>query len=214
MKLVNLFLVLFLSCALANADESHEDHAHESEQMGHKEGSHNHDSHDSHEDHDEDEDKHKEKGHDHDHESDDKNHSDDSHDHSSNTDDHGKHAEHEEENGAIGAGKGILEKGENGFRLADEAIENFGLKYFRVDTNRFNIDASAVVKVLDKKYLFRQRDGWFKKIPVDILSKSKSKYSVSLQGIMPQDKIVIAGVGFLRTAELVVEEGVAHGHSH
>ena len=202
MKTFFIVIALLLSLASVNAEEGHEDHEHAPEVT---ESSHGHDKHEDHDEHTEEES----------HEHDEGNHGEDtdeeSHDHSAEGE---KHDEHEEENDSIGPTKGILAKSENGFRLTDVAMKNFGIKYKKINSSRFNISESAIVKVLADKYLFRERDGWFKKIPIKIESKTGDQYLVSISDMKSQDRVIIDGVGFLRTAELVVEEGVAHGHSH
>lgn len=213
MKTFFIVMALLFSFALANAEEAHEDHehAHEAEESSHHQDEeahkpHNKDDHDDHDEH-----KEEEETHEHDEDSHKEEASEESHDHSAEGE---KHDDHEEENDAIGPTKGILAKSENGFRLTDVAIKNFGIKYHKIDSASFNVSESAIVKVLADKYLFRERDGWFKKIPFKTESKTGDRYLVSISDMKPKDRIVIDGIGFLRTAELVVEEGVAHGHSH
>ncbi len=107
----------------------------------------------------------------------------------------------EEEGGSVtGPDKGILEKGENGFKLAPEAIATFEMKTGTVTTSLQSLPKEVIVSIKDKKYVYRVRDGWIKRVRIN--------------DIKPGDQIVIAATGFVRTAEMVAEEGVAQGHSH
>jgi multidrug efflux pump subunit AcrA (membrane-fusion protein) len=58
------------------------------------------------------------------------------------------------------------------------------------------------------------RDQWYKRVPVKVLSKKNGRVSIELGEQLAGDQIVTQGIGFLRGAELVTEEGVSHGHSH
>ena len=101
-------------------------------------------------------------------------------------------AEHEEANSAIGPDKGILEAGEQGFKLSPEAIATFGVKF---ETIAKNAPESSIAKVKDRKYLYRRKDGWIKRIELPELNAG--------------DEIAVSGVGYIRIAELVVVEGLA-----
>ncbi len=112
-------------------------------------------------------------------------------------DEHGH--EEEGENSAIGPDKGILEKGKNGFKLSPEAVINFGITTAKVQ-NPSQIPPAAIVKVKDEKFVYRFSESWVKKLHLDDVSTG--------------DDLIITGTGFVRTAEIVAEEGMAEGHSH
>ncbi|MGE3262651.1 MAG: hypothetical protein AB7K68_12795 [Bacteriovoracia bacterium] len=141
--------------------------------------------------------------------------------HEAEADGHDEHADgeehekggHEEEGGAaIGPDKGITEKGKLGFRLAPEAIQSFELKFQDITSAEATIDSSSLVKVKEAKSLFRQRDGWFKRIPADVISRKGSTLFIRSTQLQAGDKIVTGGVAFLRTAEIIGEEGASHSH--
>lgn len=112
----------------------------------------------------------------------------------------GEHGEEGEEGGVIGPDKGITAKGPNGFTLSKEAWASFEIKIQEVDASSV-MPKAALVQIKDGKFYYRIRKGWIKRVPYT------SKFQ---QG----DQVIVGGTGFVRTAELVVEEGVSHGHSH
>lgn len=134
-------------------------------------------------------------------------------------DEHGEdkgHDDHEgeEESSAIGPEKGITKKGALGFQLAPEAEASFGLKFQPIGSATVMLPRTALVQVQNNDFVFRERGGWLKKIPVATVGRTNDSVKVRISDFTPGDRIVTAGTGFLRTAELVVEEGVSHGHSH
>lgn len=154
-------------------------------------------------DHDESEVKEDEHGHNH---AENDEHSDE-HGHS---DDHGG----EEENGAIGPDKGITAKSANGFKLSQEAIKSFALKTEPLNSETVETSEGSLVTIKDFKGVYRVRDQWIKRVPVKVLSKKNNRLTIEVSERAAGDQIVTQGAGFLRGAELVVEEGVSHGHSH
>lgn len=111
-----------------------------------------------------------------------------------------EHGEEGEEGGVIGPDKGITAKGKNGFTLSKEAWASFELKTQQMEEGA-SIPNSAVVHIKAGKYYYRIRDGWIKRVPLT-------------ERLKKGDQIITSGMGFVRTAELVTEEGVSHGHSH
>lgn len=195
----------------AHSDES--DHDHDEESTEHKD--------DEKHAHSEDEESHDHKSgsadahkDEHAHEADEGDKHEDEHAHGE-----GEHAEegeggHEEENSAIGPGKGITEKSENGFKLSEKAMKNFNITTVAVASGNMEFARSALVEIKDKKFVYRIRNGWIKKIPVRVLSKTKSKVILEISESQSTDLIITGGNGFVRTAEIITEEGVSHGHSH
>jgi multidrug efflux pump subunit AcrA (membrane-fusion protein) len=47
-----------------------------------------------------------------------------------------------------------------------------------------------------------------------VLSRAGDNVTVQSAELRPGDKVVVSGLGFLRMAEVIAEEGAAHGHSH
>ncbi len=148
-----------------------------------------------------------------------KKHEDDHSEHEDNhddehKDDHDDHAEESEENSAIGPDKGILEKGDLGFKLSPEAISNFKVTLQKVESTRFEMNRSGLIEIKDNKYVYVSRDGWIRKIPVSVISKTPNTLVLFGTDIKSGDSIIVTGGGFVRTAEIISEEGMAHGHSH
>lgn len=137
--------------------------------------------------------------------------------HAADKDEHGhgdEHTEEEEENSVAGPDKGILEKGEKGFKLSPEATKTFELKTENIKSKTIDISKKSLVEIKNDKFIYRIRDGWIKKIAVKVLRKDKTQATVDLSQFKDGDQIITNGVGYVRTAELVVEEGVTSGHSH
>ena len=125
------------------------------------------------------------------------------------------HDEKEEEGSpVVGPNKGILEKGKKGFKLAPEALKTFDLKSELIKTKVIEVVRLALVEIKNDKFIYRIRDEWIKKVAVKVLKKDSQRVIVDISQFKEGDQIITNGVGFVRTAELVVEEGVSHGHSH
>lgn len=134
------------------------------------------------------------------------------------------HEDHEEEeqdgdheekgSSAVGPDKGIIEKGENGFKLSPEAIHSFELKMQNILRNISEYPRLTLVEVKDEKFVYRFRDGWIKRTAVKVIKKSKELVTLEISSFKAGDKIIVDGTGFVRVSELVAEEGVSHGHSH
>jgi hypothetical protein len=128
---------------------------------------------------------------------------------------HGE-GEEAEEGGKVGPGKGIIEANERlGFKLSPEALKNFDLKNILLKGDGpWKLPASAIVKAGEEVNLFRLRDGFFKRIDFQNLSKSGQTVIVDSDDMRDGDVIVVSGLGFLRIAELAAFGGVSEGHSH
>jgi len=173
------------------ADKHEDDHAHDQEKDTHADEDHEHDKKDSHVD--------EENGDGHGHEDGEKHEGD-------------EHAE--EENSGVGPDKGIIAKGPEGFQLSPEATKLFAFKTAKVESKTMSIPRSALIQVKDEKFIYRIKDGWIKRLGIKVLKKDKSTIVVELKEFSPLDSIIISGTGFIRTTEIVVEEGVSEGHSH
>lgn len=183
-------LLAFLFTGLASLSSfASEDHDHEKDHQHTEQESEKHDDHDepTKEDHPHDE---EEKDHDH------------------------KEEAHEEKSSAVGADKGILEKNSEGFKLAPEAIASFGLEMRTLGSSVFEIPHEALVIVKMEKAIYRVRNGWIRRVPVKVIKKQNKQITIEVSNWQSGDQLIIKGVGFVRTSELVAEEGMAAGHSH
>jgi hypothetical protein len=190
-----LFITL-LSFSAFGAD-NHDEHSHEAEEKAAhkeehgKEEDHAHSDSEKHDEHEGKEDEHA--GH----------------------DEHGEEeGGHEEENSAIGPNKGILAKGPNGFKLSPEAVKNFGFKTADINSKVLTLPKQALVHVKAEKFVYRIRDEWIKRLSVKVINKNPTTVTVEIPEYTANDKIIISGNGFIRTTEIVVEEGATEGHSH
>lgn len=155
-----------------------------------------------------------EKGH-HDPKSKDQEHKhsdEDEHDH---PDEHDKDEDHKSEaSSAVGPDKGIVEKNEKGFKLSPEAYKAFDFKVENLTGKIFTLPRLALVEIKNDKFIYRVRQGWIKRLQIKVLKKDKQKLTVELSQYQEGDQVIVNAVGFIRTAEMVAEEGVSHGHSH
>jgi len=128
---------------------------------------------------------------------------------------HGE-GEEEEEGGKVGPDKGITEANEKlGFKLSAEALKNFELKSMKLNGDGpWRIPRSAIVRTGDETNLYRQRDGFFKRIDFQAIKQDGNQVLVDSDQMRENDEIISVGIGFLRIAELAAFGGVAAGHSH
>ena len=130
---------------------------------------------------------------------------------------HGHGDEHgEEENPRVGPNKGILAASEDeGIKLSPEAEKNFEIKKFKITAaSSFEIPKDAVVTAGLEVNLYRYRDGFYKRIDFDQISRSGNKISIRSKDLKSGDEIAISGLGFLRIAEIAAFGGAPEGHSH
>lgn len=179
----------------SHADE--EGHDHKEEIHDQENGKHDHEHEDKHD--------HGDEGH-----GDEQVHKEDEHE-----DGHG-HGHGEEENSSVGVGKGItVADEENGIKLSAEAIKNFELKTVKLQGGGpWTISSSAILYSGEEINIYRLRDGFYKRIDFILLSKESGSVLVKGKELAGGDEVVVHGVGFLRTAELVAFGGAPEGHSH
>jgi len=121
--------------------------------------------------------------------------------------------EHEESSANVGPEKGILEKSEKeGFKLAEEASKTMAIKTMDVHLQQIEIPITALVRIRDEMYIFRLRDGWYKRIEFKVIQKGTDKLTLTSNDLSTGDKVVTEGLGFLRTSEIYSEEGATHSH--
>lgn len=155
----------------------------------------------------------KEENHDH-NEKESQEHKNENHEDHKDGDEHDDHEEEEESSSAVGPDKGILEKGENGFKLSSEATKSFELKVQNISSHTSEYPRATLVEVKSEQFIYRLRDGWIKKTAVKVIKKNKDTVILEISLIKAGDKVIVEGTGFVRVSELVAEEGVSHGHSH
>ena len=137
--------------------------------------------------------------------------------------DHGKeaHAPHdgaheEEENSSVGPKQGITIFSESeGFKLSPEAVKNFELQTIQLkNVEPWTVPSSAILYSGEEVNVYRVRAGFYKRIDFSILSKNGKDVKIKSRDLKVNDEIVIQGVAFLRSAEIVATGGAPEGHSH
>ncbi|UYL07365.1 hypothetical protein B9G69_009935 [Bdellovibrio sp. SKB1291214] len=105
--------------------------------------------------------------------------------------------------------------GDEGFKLSAEAVKNFGITTLRlVKSGPWTVPTSAVLYSAEEVNLYRLRNGFFKRIDFTTEKRSPAELLVRSKDLKDHDEVVVQGVGFLRTAELMATGGAPEGHSH
>ena len=198
-NLKNILIVSVLVFLAKPALSDDHDHKHDSKtQPAQSESKHEHEEGDE-DRHDSD---HKEEGENHPHDDNKEGHA------------NGKHEEHEE-NPQVGPGKGILEASEeSGIKLSPEAEKNFEIARLKVSQESIEIPKSAIVRAVSEVNVFRYRNGFYKRIDFEQLSRAQNKIFIKSEDLKPGDEVVVSGLGFLRIAEIAAFGGAPKGHSH
>lgn len=142
-------------------------------------------------------------------------HHDDKEDHES-EESHGHGAEEKEESTSVGPEKGILEASEaQGVKLSPEALRNFELKTQKLAGNGpWTFPISARFQSGEEVNLYRLRNGFFKRIDFVQNSRTSQQLVATSKELRAGDEVVIAGLGYLRIAEVTAFGGNSEGHSH
>lgn len=133
------------------------------------------------------------------------------------SDGHAHHDDHdEEENASVGPDKGILEIDEDlGFKLSPEATKNFDLQVQKLSgQGPWSVSRSSLLHSGEEVNVFRRRQGFYKRIDFKEVRRTATEITLSSVDLRNGDELVVAGLGFLRIAEMAASGGVAHGHSH
>lgn len=194
--LIGLFVLGFSTMVKAAGDNDHSGHDHEKKGKPHSDK--------------------EAKGHsDHDHKKEEKPHSD--HDHEKEAKGHSDHGNEEKKEGEknVGPKKGVTSFDEvKGFTLSNEAIKNFSIKTEALEGNGpWVIPATALLLTGEEKNIYRLRDGYFKRIDIEVVEKVASKILFKSLEVKSGDSLVVQGVDFIRTAEVDATSGES-GHSH
>lgn len=122
----------------------------------------------------------------------------------------------EEENKKIGPDKGVTAfNKEEGFKISQESEKNFELKFIPyLNQGPIAIPKNAIFFGLEEKNIYRVRNGFFKRIDFKEILKSANEIKIESKDLMVGDKIVAAGIGFLRIVEISASGGLDAGHHH
>ena len=135
-------------------------------------------------------------------------------------DEHGEeggHAEHGEEEAPknVGPNKGITSYDEKkGFVLSAEATKNFRIESLRIDgSGPWSVPPRTLVITGEEKSVYRFRDGFLKRIRIEVQKKTKESISIVTSQLKSGDAVIVSGAGFLRIAEVDLTSGES-GHHH
>jgi hypothetical protein len=132
-------------------------------------------------------------------------------------DEHGEDERgHGDENAQIGADKGILEADKDkGFKMSPEAEANFKVKKIKVQSaDGIEIPKKALVTSTIEVNVYRYREGFYKRIDFDTISKNTTTLKIKSKDLKQGDEIATTGLGFLRVTEIAAFDGAPEGHSH
>ena len=119
---------------------------------------------------------------------------------------------HDDGGAKVGPDKGITEKGPQGLRFSKEALATYEVTLIKPAAGIVKLRKQALVTVKELTTIFRVRDGWYKRIPVIIVSRDKELIVVKSTELLASDEVVSSPAGFLRIAEVITEEGASHSH--
>jgi len=150
-------------------------------------------------------------------EGDDSHHAEAGHDHEKH-DEHAEdksesgHGDEEESTGGVGPNNAVTAADEHdGIKLSEKAIQTIGLK--TESWNGKSVSGQTIVYHQDKTSVYRLKDGWYKLVPVTIISKTDNLVHITATELVSGDLIATSGVGLLRVADLDAFSGEV-GHSH
>lgn len=105
----------------------------------------------------------------------------------------------------FGPDKGVTTVSEeNGFKLSAESVKTFALGYAQVTSSGslYQLPNSAFVFTGADVSVYRFRDGWLKRVDVQMAKKGPSLSLVNTKGLKSGDQVVSQGVSWVRVAEL------------
>lgn len=124
--------------------------------------------------------------------------------------------EHSEGGGArTGANKAVLEAdAERGLKLSEKAVRRLGVQTARLaGTGPFRVSAKALVHTKEEVGIYRLREGWYKRVDIEVRGTEHGSAVVSAKDLKAGDLVVVAGAPLLRVAELdVLAEEADHAH--
>lgn len=134
---------------------------------------------------------------------------------------HGDEEHESEESGSeassvVGPEKGITEANEkDGFKLSPEATRNFEIKTISLSADSaWLVPTTAIAFFAHEVNVYRLRKGFYKRVDFKTLSKDKNGRRIASSELRSGDTVVVAGLGFLRVAEIAAFGGAPAGHSH
>lgn len=118
-------------------------------------------------------------------------------------------------NASVGPKMAVLEASrDKGFKLSEAAWKRLDIQISSLTSESFWIPSSALVYYQDQLGVFRFREGWFRLVPIKILSQSPEKVQIASGELQKEDAVATHGIGFLRVAEMEVFGEASAGHVH
>ena len=113
-------------------------------------------------------------------------------------------------------GKGVLAASEEeGLRLASEPLATFGIKTLALEgAGPWRVPASARLFSLEEVNLYRQRDGFFRRIDFIEVQREGESLLIRSGALRAGDAVATEGIGYLRLIELNALGGEPAGHAH
>ncbi len=103
----------------------------------------------------------------------------------------------------VGKNRAVREASmEDGLQLSERAIKSAGIQTQRVSGGLLSVPRSAVVEFQDFTAVYRFRDGRFKAIEFDVVSKTSDRVSFTSGEFRSGDEIVTQGAAFLRATDM------------
>ena len=124
--------------------------------------------------------------------------------------------EEEETGGRFGVGKAIVAASrKTGIQLSEKAVKSLGLSYTKLEGGSpFKVPLKCVVFFQKEVGIYRFKNGRYKLVEVELLSKTSTEATVKASELTSGDQIVKDGVPLLRAAELEAWGGSGDGHGH
>lgn len=96
---------------------------------------------------------------------------------------------------------------EKGFRLSDAAQLTLQIETRPAAAGRLEVPDSAIIRSQDRVGIYRQRESWFKLVPVRIVGKSSGRVVVTSADLAKSDRVAVKGAALLRVTEMEIEGG-------
>lgn len=117
----------------------------------------------------------------------------------------------------VGPDQGIAEfSRERGFKIGAEAARRLRLAFAPVtEAGRANVPVGAIVWTLEERGIYRQRDGFIKRVEIDGRPmEAAGRVNVASRDLRAGDEVLVQGAGFVRMIESGFGKGEAEEGHH
>lgn len=98
------------------------------------------------------------------------------------------------------------------FKLSKESFQTLGIILREIkssgESNKITIPKESLVKYMNIRGIYINREGWFKFLKLKVLSNKGPEYEVLVHGVKNGDKIVVKNVGLVRVAHIHASGGL------